>query len=320
MNLDNSCKRYFGVTLGVMLGMAAYYQASGLSSLLAEVLLRGAPAAVPKRPRLRPMPIDDNHARSATPILARNPFDSITGPLFPAPETEPEDVLRRSVNSDPYSDPVCEGIRVLLIADSNDPAWSFATISAAGQAPLLRRTGDLAFGRIVVAIAWDRIWLVDPNARCQLRLGDNIASPLPEAPAAAPSPAGTPPRVKRKRGVLPPEIAAKIHQVGEREFVIDRATVEEILGKQDELMSTARVAPVTDGDRVTGVRLMRIQPDSLLGSLGMKNGDELRSINGLDITTPQRALEAYARLQTADDISLSLQRGGKDSTVDIHIR
>jgi general secretion pathway protein C len=318
VNLDSLFKRHFRLAIGILIAIAAYCQASGLSSLVAEAWLRGAPADIAGRPRLHPTtPTEDARITSADPILARNPFDSITGPLVTTPE--PGRAARRS--SDPYGDSVCEGTRVLLIVDSDDPAWSFATIAVAGHDPLLRRLGDDAFGRSVHAIAWDRVWLVERGERCQLRLGDNVAPspPASYAPAAAPE-AAPPQGKKRSKRALPPEIAAKIRQIGEREFVLDRATVEEILAKQSDLTRGVRVAPVSDGERVTGVRLARVAPDSLLGSLGMKNGDELRSINGFEMTDPQKALEAYARLRTSDNISVALQRGGKDTTIDIHIK
>jgi general secretion pathway protein C len=54
--------------------------------------------------------------------------------------------------------------------------------------------------------------------------------------------------------------------------------------------------------------------------LGLKKGDRIQSINGLSLTDPQKALEAYARLRTADRLTLSIQRGGKDANIDFRIQ
>ena len=54
--------------------------------------------------------------------------------------------------------------------------------------------------------------------------------------------------------------------------------------------------------------------------LGLESGDSLRSINGFSLTDPQKALEAYARLRTADHLSVAIERGGQLMTVDFIIR
>ncbi len=46
----------------------------------------------------------------------------------------------------------------------------------------------------------------------------------------------------------------------------------------------------------------------------------LRTINGYDMTSPDSALEAYARLQNADRITINLARRGQDMSVDYSIR
>ncbi|WP_437943487.1 type II secretion system protein GspC [Sorangium sp. So ce281] len=308
-------KRTLPVILGGMIMTAAYQQASGISYLVEEAWLSGLPRPQPRpqpQPQPRPLLDDGDHTTSATAILARNPFDSVTGPLTPKPASQEEDEAS-AVGADPLLDPICEGARVLLIAASEDPSWSFATIAAGRGEPLLRREGDAVEGRSVVAIGWDRVWLAEPGARCQVRIGDNRGAPRASAapPPAAPRP---------KRGALPPEIASKIRKVSDREFVVDRTAIELVLEKQGELMRSARIVPAREGERVIGVRLTRVAPNSLLTAVGLRKGDTIRSINGFDMTDPQSALQAYARLRSANNLAISLQRGGKDMTIDLRIQ
>ncbi|WP_437737492.1 type II secretion system protein GspC [Sorangium sp. So ce1335] len=312
-------KRCFPALLGGMIMTAAYHQARGISFLVEEVLTTDLPSS---RPPLAapPRPVDPgDHATSAAAIIARNPFDSVTGPLTPRPVEEGEGDDDDVALGDPLLDPVCEGARVLLIAASEDPSWSFATIAVGRGEPLLRRAGDPVEGRSVLAIGWDRVWLAEPGARCQVRIGDNRLAPAParaKAKAPAQSPAPRPPR----RGALPPEIASKIRKVSDREFIVDRSAIELVLEKQGELMRSARIVPAREGERVIGVRLARVTPGSLLPALGLRSGDTIRSINGFDMTDPQSALQAYARLRSADNIAIALQRGGKDMTIDVRIQ
>ncbi|WP_433936467.1 type II secretion system protein GspC [Sorangium cellulosum] len=308
-------KRCFPALLGGMIMTAAYYQALGISSLVREAWTTDLPR--PRPPRDPPPPDDDRreHATSATAILARNPFDSVTGPLTPRPAGEGEEDDDAVTFGDPLLDPICDGARVLLIAASEDPSWSFATIAVGRGEPLLRRAGDPVEGRSVLAIGWDRVWLTEPGARCQVRIGDNRLAP---ARAKAPSPSPAP--KKPRRGALPPEIASKIRKVSDREFVVDRSALDLVLEKQGELMRSARIVPARDGERVIGVRLARVTPGSLLTAIGLRTGDTIRSINGFDMTDPQSALQAYARLRSADNLAIAVQRGGGDMTIDVRIQ
>ena len=61
-------------------------------------------------------------------------------------------------------------------------------------------------------------------------------------------------------------------------------------------------------------------PDSLLGTIGLQNGDRLETIKGFDITSPEKALEAYARLRTAGSITVAVNRKGKPVTIEYRIR
>jgi general secretion pathway protein C len=84
-------------------------------------------------------------------------------------------------------------------------------------------------------------------------------------------------------------------------------------------MKAARVIPHEEDGRVVGVRLYGVRRTSLLGRLGIRNGDMLRTINGFDMTSPDTALEAYTRLRTADKLTLAVKRQNKDMTIEYGI-
>ena len=52
----------------------------------------------------------------------------------------------------------------------------------------------------------------------------------------------------------------------------------------------------------------------------MENGDRLESINGFEMSDPQKALEAYARLRTADHLTVSVNRSGTPMNIDFNIQ
>jgi general secretion pathway protein C len=85
-------------------------------------------------------------------------------------------------------------------------------------------------------------------------------------------------------------------------------------------MRSARIIPETKDGQVVGVRLFGIRPDTLLGSLGIQNGDRLETINGFSMSSPEKALEAYTRLRAADGLNLQVNRRGQPTTIDIKFK
>jgi len=254
---------------------------------------------------------------SADAILSRNPFDSVTGPL----NKVPDEVASAAPDlSDPMNAPQCEGLKVLVIAASTDPEWSFAALSSgtgADAKSMLRRKGGDVNGKTVQFISWDRVWLVSGSALCQLEMFKPPPPPKDGAPAPAPSASAAP---KEGPGGVDPDIAKGIQRVSATEFNIDRGVVDKILENQAELMRQARIVPEQENGKMVGIRLFGVRPDTLLGVLGMENGDRLQTINGFDMTSPEKALEAYARLRTADQLVVQVNRRGSNTNLDYNIK
>jgi general secretion pathway protein C len=173
----------------------------------------------------------------------------------------------------------------------------------------------------VVRIDWNRIWMMSGGQRCQLVMGSKTASAAKAAPTKpAAGDEDTSKSSSRRGKKVPPEIAAKIHKVSDTEFNVERSVVDQILENQAEFMKSARIVPEKEGDKVVGIRLFGVRQDSLLGTLGLENGDRLQTINGFDMASPEKALEAYARLRTADRLTITVNRKGKPMNIDFNIK
>jgi membrane-associated protease RseP (regulator of RpoE activity) len=140
------------------------------------------------------------------------------------------------------------------------------------------------------------------------------AAPPPPPPSPSPSPPAPPPA---NVPALPVELG--ILKLSETAFVIDRSVIARALEWQAERMSRYSVGPDVEEGKVVGIRLFGVRPDSLLGLIGFENGDRLESINGLAVLTPDRALEAYARFRTADDLSVVVMRRGSKVRLRYHL-
>jgi general secretion pathway protein C len=323
MKLDQLLKRHFWLVIMAFIAVAAFFHAQAITQIIGFRLAADDTqlAAIPPGSHRPPMSGSGAGGRelSAQAIIDRNPFDSVTGPLVasldinvPVASAAPVDM------SDPMNAPECEGLKVIVIAASTDPDWSFAsftptTVPAGADArTVLRRRGGDVSGKTVKFIGWDRVWLSNGTTLCQVSMFK------PPAPPGAP-----PPKAEKSSGggdALTKEISKGIQKVSATEYKIERGVVDKILENTAALMTQVRIVPEKDGDKSSGIRLFGVKPDSLLGVLGMENGDRLQTINGFDMTNPEKALEAYARLRTADHLTVAVNRKGAATNLDYDIQ
>jgi general secretion pathway protein C len=320
MAIDKLLKRHFWAVILALVAVAAFFDAQGIMQVVGAGL--GADekqlSAPPLLARLPPGPASASpHATDAKPILDRNAFDHVTGPVssVQAPPPGPEDEGPEPGPTDPFSAPDCDGVKVLIIAASSDPEWSFAALETQqekGKSFLRRRGGEVG-GKKVEFVGWDRVWMSSgPRQLCQTQMFK------PPAAAAAPTASAVPTNMPGSG--LDPAIAKGIQKKSATEFDVDRGVVDKILENQAELMRQARIVPEQENGKVVGIRLFGVRPDTLLGALGMENGDRLEKINGFDMTSPEKALEAYARLRTADHLTISINRKGQETNLDYNIK
>jgi general secretion pathway protein C len=320
MAFDKLLRRHFWVVTLGLTAVAAFFGARGIAGVVGAMIVPDDKtlASGPSIPKTAPSGGSEHgqHATSADPILARNPFDSVTGPLnkqaigdqaTPAPDM-----------TDPDNLPACDGVKVLIIAASADPDWSFVALSTPSDPKsVLRRRGGEFAGKTVEFVAWNRVIFKNGAQYCQVELLKSQAvaqnTPAPVAPSPVTLPGGGAPSID-------PSIAKGIVRVSATEFNVDRGVVDKILENQAELMKTARIVPEQENGKVVGIRLFGVRPDTLLGVLGMENGDRLETINGFDMTSPEKALEAYARLRTADHLTVKVNRRGSPTNLDYNIK
>ena len=323
MALDQLLRRNFWIVLIPLVMLAAFLNAEGITQLIGVGLAADDKqlAAPPLVARSAPQSAaSGSHALNADPVLSRNPFDSQTGPLNKHPVAETAESTQAAPDlSDPMSAPPCEGVKVLIIAASTDPDWSFAALSKGGEKEksVLRRRGGEFEGKKLTFVGWDRVWLTSGGSLCQAELFKTEKAAAPAASGPAPA---APAASHGGPSSLDPAIAKGISKVSATEFNIDRGVVDKILENQADLMRQARVVPEQENGKVVGIRLFGVRPDTLLGVLGMENGDRLQTINGFDMASPEKALEAYARLRTADHLTVQVNRRGQNMNIDYNIK
>src|SRR6478736_1829971 len=328
MSLDLLLKKYFHGVVVAFVALAAYFQAAGATQLIGASLSGSATSAQRSRVMAAAATTTTREQPTADAIIARNPFDSVTGPLNAGNLRFKDLVLPDKSspgNTDPLTAPVCDAPTVYIVIESDDPLSSVAALQAPGDSrPRKHRVGDEVGGKKVEFIGYNprentpAVWLSSGNTLCQAMLFKTQPT-LPAVAAATGPEKPTPPSPTDDAGRLLAEIKSKIQKVSDNEFNIDRSVVDKILENQAVLMKTTRIVPDTKDGKVLGIRMFGIKPDSLLGALGLQNGDRLESINGFNMGSPEKALEAYARLRTASQLAITVNRGGVAVSIVHHI-
>ncbi len=152
------------------------------------------------------------------------------------------------------------------------------------------------------------------------RATSSQATPTPQSRSTTQSqqPTAQPQATTQSTG-LSAVVVNGIRRVSANEFLITNAALNEVLANQAHVFSAARLIPHEENGRVVSIKVYGIRRNSLLGRLGFRNGDGVQSVNGYDVTSPDSALEAYARVRSASEIRVQLQRRGQSVTQTIRI-
>jgi hypothetical protein len=128
-----------------------------------------------------------------------------------------------------------------------------------------------------------------------------------------------PPMRSYTQAVSESELDAGISCSGTR-CELKRALFDRMLADSTGLATGARIVPSIKDNKPNGLKLYGIRAKSYVGRLGLQNGDTLTAVNGSDISSPDKALEVYAKIRQASKVTLSLIRRGEPTTQEIVIK
>lgn len=120
---------------------------------------------------------------------------------------------------------------------------------------------------------------------------------------------------------LPSEsVSGGVRELTPGRFVIDRNALESTLANPNEILTHARAVPNIVGGKIQGFRIFSIRPGSVYEKLGIKNGDTVLRINGVDLDSPAKALEFYGAISSASEIALDIERDGQKFSYNYSIK
>ena len=209
-------------------------------------------------------------------------------------------------------------LRLLATMESDDPTWSMATIQDIENNRLGPFSANEAVrpGVTILAVERGRVVILNQGRREFITLG---VEPPPPAPVAKPSAKPTA-EAKPSKSVAIDGADTAIDCANENSCTVERAFVDKLMADPRQLMSQARMFPVTKDGETAGFRVSGIKSGSLATMIGLKNGDVVSEINGSKLGTIDDALAMYQKLRRASHLSVTVERGGAVINKEISIK
>lgn len=232
-------------------------------------------------------------------ILDRNVFNSKGLSLLPPPA---------STTTPPTVKEEEPPVPIKLIGTvAGNPMYSYAVIEDPFQrtSKIFRINDTIAPGVKLLEIQRNRITISRNGKTEEIELGIEESATSQRGPR--------PPRPVQP--ALP-----EVTQPTSSTFVVDRETVEAATQDMNRLLTQARIVPNFTGGAADGFRIFSIVPNSIFEKAGLRNGDILHSINGIELKDPEKAFQIYQLLKDNDRFVIDLVRAGQNLTLNYEIR
>lgn len=131
----------------------------------------------------------------------------------------------------------------------------------------------------------------------------------------APMPAAAPAGGRADGSGAGPADDGAVRATGPGAYTVDGARWDAMLADGGALARGARLVPAVKDGAVIGFKLYAVRAGSWFDRLGLKNGDVLRAVNGLPLTSPQEALEAYEKVRDAPLLTVGIDRADQPLTL-----
>ncbi len=112
----------------------------------------------------------------------------------------------------------------------------------------------------------------------------------------------------------------KIEHSDDTHYTVPRSLVDKVLSNPLAVAKGARIVPAMKNGTPDGFKLYAVRPTSVYALLGFRNGDTIVAVNGFQMTSADKALEAYTKLRDATQLSVDIERRGQPITITIKVQ
>ncbi len=294
----------------------AFFLASGVAQIISIPLLRtgGQRVSASIVPAEQEPPERGNTftTRSGDDICRRNVFDSTQRPCGgteepPPPPDDTGETALCSTDADLVGTLAYtqgdQGLAFVRVGGRTEFAETGQTIEGLGQ---------------VQEIGWRSILVeMESGGRCVLDLYVDGATQVANARTGGGASSSTEP--PRGQGSSLRALSESIEVVSASERRVPWSAIEVLMGNPRDLRRLARFRPHMDGGQMRGFRLYRIRDGSPLHRLGFESGDVVNEVNGIEMTSIDRPIQAYTSLGSERSFTINFTRDGRRRSMSINV-
>jgi general secretion pathway protein C len=112
-----------------------------------------------------------------------------------------------------------------------------------------------------------------------------------------------------------PAPRGKVVRVDATHFLVDHDAAVALVEGQAELLKSARIMPTARDAGPQALRLVTLPASSRLHDFGLEKNDEIESLSGMPLGSPENALEVYAAAKGKRGAFLRVTRAGAPLTL-----
>lgn len=94
---------------------------------------------------------------------------------------------------------------------------------------------------------------------------------------------------------------------------------EQLLADPAKAADYLRVQPARIGGEMRGYRIYPGRNRQLFSTAGLRPGDLVTGVNGVELDDPARALQLLGDLSSASELSVTIERGGNQQTINVNL-
>ncbi len=288
MNYIELFKKYSWLINFIMLVLLAYMLASLTSSYISSRLfsvptVNTADTALEQKAVVPAVKKDQNYYTS---IVERNIFNSSAHGL--------EDIANGG--SGPVSKSSLSARLLGTVAGSSE--YAYAVIQVNNDINVYRVKDEIG-NAVILAIERKKVIILHNGAKEELSMYEE------ENKGVTGTAAGT---------------AYNVTQVGKGTYNIPENQFKSAIQNMGELLTQARVVPNMSSGNISGYRIFAITPGSLYANIGLHDGDVIHSVNGIQVTTPESALQLFQQLQNERRFTVNIDRNGQPMTLNYTVQ
>jgi general secretion pathway protein C len=122
-------------------------------------------------------------------------------------------------------------------------------------------------------------------------------------------------------GIEPPGGSPPYGESGPSQTImLNRTELDSALSNVQEVMTQASIQPHMQDGVVDGLTINGVKAGSIFRRAGLRNGDIVKGVEGMDIKNPEDLLAIYGNLRNSESVGLQIIRRGRARNIVLKVR